>query len=355
MLLFKHIFYISLISLATYANACNSSEHHSVLSHYNHAEKIFEGKVLMIGHKNKKKQSFVDKNTGVKSIFIKFEIIKNYKKSKVKEQIIIGLLPNLMTDLKIGCNYLIYAFKDLNQDFLVFEKGISISDTSNIQKHQFLFQIPPEHNGYIIEYSKYGRKWAEGELKNGLAVGEWKYFALSGELQIKGFYEAGEEINDWLSFFHTADRDYHILNDIISGIYYTKFNSYKVIKIDTTLKGIYKNQLAYQVGNDTMVEAFFYAKPIVSKKIQFLNGLRHGTEQKYNEKGDCMSSYTFKNGILEGDFFELHNIRTLEKSYLKVEGVYKSDKKLSENHLFFQNKTLIRKKEIIRNGKTLSS
>lgn len=333
--------------------ACSTSEHHSVLSHYNHAQKVFEGKVIKIGGKHQKRFSFEDKATGIRSIFVKFEVTKNYKNTKIKEEVIVGILPGKFIDFTLGEEYLIYANAKTGYDFLVSDKGIAICDKIAMKKQDFLFQIPNKHTGYLVEYSSLGHKWAEGRMENGLAIGAWKYYAKSGELQIKGTYALGEETGTWDYFYHTNDKSYYILNQIINGDYYKKTGTYRVVKLDSLGGKKFKYQLVYMVGQDTLVEYFYYKNRLKSKTIKYQNGLRNGKEEQFNEEGICVSFYQFQDNLLEGGFWELRELRGTKKRSLRVEGSYRADQKYHERHLYYENGILARTKEVLKAGKLL--
>lgn len=333
--------------------ACNSREHHAVLSHYNHAQKVFEGKAIKVGNENKKGFSFEDTERGQRSVLVKFEVLSPYKNCQIKEEITVGILLSSLTEFEVGGQYLIYANKLPVYDFLVCENGFSKTDADDLAKHAFLYEIPYQHSGPIVEYSSFGRKWVEGQLENGLPVGEWKYYALTGELQIKGNYEKGEEVGSWEYYFHTLDANYRILQEIESGAYFKNTGSYQVITIDTNQTGIFKHQLSYLVESDTISERYYYNKTTLAKKVTFQDGLRNGLELEYNEDGLCLSSYSFSKERLEGPFFKLQSLPAELNTILRVEGVYRNDKKLEEKHLYFDNQELVRTKEIIKGGKLL--
>ena len=333
--------------------ACNSSSHHSVLSHYNQAFNIFEGKVISSGNLNKKKDCFIDSETGLSCIYVQFEVLTVYKNCEFNEKITVGIPPGLYPLFNSGERYLIYTVEKVNYDSIICHTAVPYSDSAALLSHQFLFSLPSEYSGYITEKSVYGRVWAEGKLEKGLAVGDWNYYALSGELQIKGSYKEGEEEGEWQYFFHTNDQNYTILHDIISGVYFNKFKDYELIFMDSTLSGEHKNKISYTVGTDTISEYFFFTERLFSKKVHYLKGLRNGNEQKFNTEGQCISLYTFINDVLEGDFFELLPIRTQKSSFIRVEGTYLNDSKFNESHLYFDNKELIRTKHILKNGKLI--
>lgn len=347
------LFIFLLLGMSNPLTACNTSEHHSVSSHYNHAQKIFEGKVLKVGKTKQRSFSFVYKETGIRSIFIKIEVTKNHKNTLVKEQLIIGVMPGLYRDFEVGGSYLIYANAKKGYDFLICENGFPQTDEMAMRLHAFLWTIPVEHTGYLVEYDTAGRKWAEGRLENGLPIGEWKYYSRSGELQIKGTYANGEELGLWTYYYHTDDDTYAILSQIISGGYYKKTGTYELLKLDSSSVGTYKNQLIYTVGEDTLTEYFCYNARIISKQVHYQNGWRNGVEERFNEEGVCISFYQFEDDLLEGTYWQTQAIRGTENLYLKVEGYYKQDQKLDERHLYFENDVLSKTKEILKGGKLL--
>lgn len=346
---------ILFLFLGSYSSlmACNTSEHHSVLNHYNHAQKIFEGKVLKVGKVQRRNFSFEYKETGIRSIFIKVEVIKNHKNTLVKEHLIIGVMPGLYRDFEVGEEYLIYANAKQGYDFLICENGFSLKDEDAMQLHAFLWTIPTQHTGYLVEYSISGKKWAEGVLKDGLPVGEWKYYSKSGELQIKGTYVAGEEQGMWSYYYHTNDDTYLILRKIISGDYYKQTGTYQLLSLDSNQTGMYKKQLRYLVGEDTLKESFYYNASLVSKEVVYQEGWRNGIEKRFDEQGVCISFYQFKEDRLEGDYWEIQPIRGTQNLRLKVEGYYKNDEKYDERHLYYENDVLSKTKEILKNGKLL--
>lgn len=333
--------------------ACNTGEHHSVSNHYNHAQKVFEAKVLKVGKLKQKNFSFEYKETGIRSVFIKVEVTKNHKNTFIREQLTIGVLPGLYQDFELGKEYLIYANAKKGYDFLICENGFAMTDEAALRLHAFLWTIPFEHTGYLVEYDTSGKKWAEGNLENGLPVGLWQYYSKSGELQIKGNYENGEETGLWQYYYHTDDDTYAVLSQIISGSYYQETGTYEVLKLDSSSLGRYKNVLLYTVGEDTLTESFYYSTRIVSKQIHYQNGWRNGIEKRFDESGTCISFYQFENDVLEGKYWETQKIRGVENLSLRVEGYYKKDKKQEERHLYYENDILSKTKEILKNGKLL--
>lgn len=347
------LFVFLLLGIQNSLTACNTSEHHSVSNHYNHAQKVFEAKVLKVGKLRQRNFSFEYKETGIRSIFIKVEVTKNYKNTLVKEELTIGVMPGLYRDFELGKHYLIYANAKKGYDFLICENGFPTKDEDAMHLHAFLWTIPVQHTGYLVEYDTAGNKWAEGNLENGLPVGEWHYYSKSGELQIKGSYENGEEMGLWQYYYHTSDDTYLILNEIISGNYYKKTGDYQLLELDSNSIGTYKNKLSYKVGKDTLIEFFCYKNRIVSKQVNYQKGWRNGIEERFNEEGICISFYQFQADVLEGTFWETQAIRGTPNLYLRVEGYYKKDKKHDERHLYYENNVLSKTKEILKDGKLL--
>jgi antitoxin component YwqK of YwqJK toxin-antitoxin module len=347
------LFILLFLGIECPLTACSTSEHHSVSNHYNHAQKVFEAKVLKVGKLQQKNFSFEYKETGIRSIFLKLEVTKNYKNTLLKEQLVIGVMPGLYRNFEVGKEYLIYANAQKGYDFLICENGFSLRDEAAMRLHAFLWEIPNQHTGYLVEYDTSGNKWAEGKLEKGLPVGTWQYYSKSGELQIKGNYANGEEVGLWQYYYHTDDDTYAILSQIISGDFYKKTGSYQVLELDSSSIGTYKNQLRYTVGEDTITESFYHNNRIVSKQVEYQNGWRNGVEKRFNERGICISFYQFENDLLEGVYWETQVMRGAENLYLKVEGSYKKDKKQNERHLYYENNVLSKTKEILKNGKLL--
>jgi len=57
------------------------------------------------------------------------------------------------------------------------------------------------YTGKITSYDEKERKVFDGELVNGLASGEWKFYYASGVVQIQGNYKAGYETGIWVNYF----------------------------------------------------------------------------------------------------------------------------------------------------------
>lgn len=57
------------------------------------------------------------------------------------------------------------------------------------------------YTGKITSYDEKERKIFDGELKNGLATGEWKFYYASGVVQIQGSYNLGFETGIWSNYF----------------------------------------------------------------------------------------------------------------------------------------------------------
>ena len=71
-------------------------------------------------------------------------------------------MEGLYRDFEVGEHYLIYANAKQGYDFLICENGFSLKDQDAMKLHAFLWTIPVQHSGYLVEYSISGQKWAEG-------------------------------------------------------------------------------------------------------------------------------------------------------------------------------------------------
>ena len=205
--------------------ACATGMHHSVMSHYNQAQKVFQGKVLSIAKVKRKHYKKLGRQKRLYDYVVKLRVERCFKNSILKEDIWIGV--EAAMDLKVGVEYLIYANSNPYDEMLVCNIPVAVKDSAGLQKHTFLFGLPLQHSGYVVEYSKFGKKWAEGQLERGKPVGLWKYYAWTGELQIEGSYQNGLSEGKWQYFFHTSDESFDILNAIIKGQYFKKTGTYQ--------------------------------------------------------------------------------------------------------------------------------
>jgi len=334
--------------------ACNTREHHSVLSHYNHAQQVFEGRV--IGFVNVQKRFYQNKHLSKSTLnrlgkLVKFEITKNYKEAAVKTVIIIGIPTTQPANFVWGKDYLVYANQSLDYTCLITEQAFPLQDKKVLQQHHFLTTLEEKYTGRVVEYAASGKKWAEGRMENGLPVGVWRYYAMSGELMIEGHYEAGEEVGEWTYFQHTTDANYKIFDQIIKGNYYQETGTYLLLALDSSTTKPFRYQITYLVGQDTLQEYFGYNQQHCIKKVSYQEGWRHGKESSFSLDGTCLSFYHFDNGRLEGAFWEKQPLASATQGHLEVKGTYHGDKKQNEQHFYYENNLLIRQKWIMRKGK----
>mgnify|MGYP000044177040 CR=1 FL=1 len=336
------------------AMACNSQIHHSVLSHYNHAHVIVRAKVVKVGNPNKKNYSFEVVNKEERSFFVKFEIEQTYKNTTLETtEIIVGKSPDDYAEYEVGKTYLIHAYPDARYDFLLVGQGILCSDSTAMAAYEFMYSMPLNYTGYIEEISKFGRVRAAGKLVNGIAEGEWNYYGWSGELQIKGSYEEGEELGEWQYYHHTTDAAYLILEQIYSGAYYEWSQEYKLVAMDSNLVGKFNKSITYLLEGKPMVERYYYNQKILQQTAQFRQGFLNGTENTFAENGDTLSQYTFERGRLEGAFFSVQHLPSKEGVTLRVVGRYHQGKKQTETHCYYENDVLYSEKKIIEAGKLI--
>lgn len=335
--------YIILIILLTYNNgyACNRGDHHSIMHHYNSSESVFKGRVLWVGRPHRKKESFIDVQTEISCAFVLFEVLEAFKGCQVGQQLCIGVLPAVLTNFVPTTQHLIYASKDINYAFLITETTCAFNDSLGISKHQLLLNLDKKHNGYLQERSATGETWAEGRLKNGQPEGPWKYYALSGELQISGSYSEGLAVGKWQTFYHTSDQNYKIFKAIQSGALAYKTSAYHFIGLDSSKDHQFRYQITYSVNQDTMQEFFYHNKLLLAKEIDYFKGLKNGKELSYAVSGDLLKEYNFINDQLEGPFVELRFENKNQGNFIRVKGHYRADRKVSENQYIYQNNQLI--------------
>lgn len=332
---------------------CNSKIHHSVMSHYNHAQVIVEAKVIKIGNA-KGYFSFPVVGSPRKSYFMKLKIIKTYKNNTIHtEEIVVGKSPNDYATYEKGGTYLIHAYPHVDYDFLLVNQGVNIEDEVGMERYAFMQNLDRNHTGYVQEVSKYGKVRAAGKLVNGLPEGEWSYYGYSGELQIRGGYEDGEEIGEWNYYYHTADKAYELLHKIYTGVYYAWSQNYQPIALDTNLTGLYRKKITYLVDSQKVEEYFYYNDRIVQKVAYFKDGELHGVEKTMKKDGTIQSQYTFEEGQLHGVYFTRQPLPAQEGVELQVEGRYHHNQKYMEKHFYYEDNKLFEIKVIFDRGKLI--
>lgn len=295
-----------------------------------------------MGRPHRKKESFIDVQTEISCAFVLFEVLEAFKGCQVGQQLCIGVLPAVLTNFVPTTKHLIYASKDINYAFLITETTCAFNDSLGISKHQLLFNLDKGHNGYLKERSAMGETWAEGLLKNGQPEGPWKYYALSGELQISGSYSDGLAVGKWQTFYHTSDQNYKIFKAIQFGALAYKTNAYHFIDLDSATYRPFRYQITYSVNQDTIQEYFYYNKLLLAKEIDYFEGAKNGKELTYTTSGDLLKEYNFINDQLEGPFVELKFESKNQGNFIRVKGFYRADRKVSENQYIYQNNQLVR-------------
>lgn len=51
-----------------------------------------------------------------------------------------------------------------------------------------------------VEYHKDGSLWARGQTADGVPVGYWEWFRLSGTKMRSGYFEKGEQVGEWTTY-----------------------------------------------------------------------------------------------------------------------------------------------------------
>lgn len=108
-----------------------------------------------------------------------------------------------------------------------------------LTKERYLTKFLKRKNGQAEYWHETGHKRAEGSYRNGLELGEWKYYhRVSGALKEKGSFQNGDKNGRWQKFDSKGrlveERDYQ--NDEENG----SFIEYDTLGAVTN-KGIYQN------------------------------------------------------------------------------------------------------------------
>lgn len=332
-------------------NACDHAEHSSILSQYNHSDLVLEA----VLQKKIKTCNYPSVNENI-SIFgsVRIKVTQQIKSEIKTKFLLLRLSSPIFHQLEKGDTILVFANYSRDHTFL-FSRFISIG---KFKEQKSLYSILSGINsftGYKEEQSALGNIWAKGRYHAGKPVGNWMYYALSGELQFQGQYdESGRRSGTWIHYFHTKDQDYKLFHSIIQSDIKASLPNYQLIKLENETSGAFKFHIIYSVGKDTLSEYFINTKSRIQKKIQYFKGLKDGREETFDEFAECVSSYYFKSGLLDGPFMEKYKKRNEEEYLIRIEGKYKADKKMNETHIYVDALNAEIRKEVIKEGKVLN-
>lgn len=320
--------------------ACDIGAHHSILYHYNSAQKVVEAVVL-------KRQKQATAGLDLPLYRLRLKVKKAYKNAVVGETFWITVPEAYLP--KLGSRYLYYAVAKLEASYLHCAQPIRLADPAARQKQAFLHRLNAGHTGSIKEYTPTGQLWATGQLNNGQAEGIWHYYAQTGELQLVAQYKNGQATGTWQHYHHLSDANYKLLQAIIAGEEAQKMAGYQMIALNELDTGRYTKELCYQVGQDTVLELFHFRQAKLARQVSYQEGWRTGAELHFNLSGLPIKYYQFQAGKLEGTFWELYPLEL--GSLLKVQGSYQADEKYEEQHLYYKNNQLQRTEIILQEGK----
>lgn len=326
-------------------HACDSGSHHSALYHYNRSTLVVSATLLQ------KKSQPGDDGTPHWT----FKVQQSYKSSHIlvpSTHYKVVVPPGSAAQLKGRATYLLYLTPQRAGNAWVCERPLPLKDSTTQRQLAVLENLMPQHSGWVVETSPYGRPWAEGRLEQGEPVGQWQYYAYSGELQLQGMHTA--DSSSWEEYHHTPDATYTILQQIYQGDYHAQTGDYHVLGWDTLTKGDYCYQLRYTVGGDTLVESLVYRTRRLAQRTTYQGLWRHGQELRYDLEGRCVRRYTFWKGWLHGAYWERQTLPRGEQGYIEIEGQYERDQKQTEHHRYYTpDGQLLRERVLMEGGKFL--
>lgn len=346
------LFICSFFLNATNLIACDNAEHSSVLSQYNHSDLVLEA-VLLKKNKTSNYPSVSENLSIYGSVRIK---VTQVIKSKIKTKfLLLSLTSPIFHQLEKGDTIMVFANYSRDSS-LLFSRFLSIGRFREQKSLYSILNRIGSFTGIKEERSVLGNTWAKGKYHEGKPVGNWAYYALSGELQLQGQYdESGRRTGTWIHYFHTKDQDYKLFHSIIQSDSVTLLSDYQFVKLENESSGAFKFHLIYSVGKDTLSEYFISNTLRIQKKIQYLKGQKDGREETFNELDECISSYYFVSGFLDGPFVENYKKRNEEERLIRIEGVYRADKKMDETHIYTDSSEVEIRKEVIKKGKVLNN
>lgn len=203
--------------------------------------------LLIINYKNGKKN-------GIRTTFLKNEIIEEYFKNDVKDSIAKTFYKDYKIKFKVN-------YKNGREEGL----GVEYSRDGTIIK------LIEYKKGYVINTENINR------FRDGLKHGLWKTFFDNGKLKTEENYYYGKKDG----YFKEYDSNGNL-------IYIKKF--FKDIEIEDA-----PELASYEVKTD-------YYKNGKYKIIQsYKNGIPDGIRKEFNQDGSLKKSYTYKNGIITGE------------------------------------------------------
>lgn len=318
-------------------NACDRGGHHSTLYHHNRSIAICIAKPqtrVLNGQQQ-----------------LKFKVSHWFKTDSMAASttLWVALPPEKVDRLYRRTSYLLYLTLAREQGYLYCGQPLPLTDSSALRQVAYLKQLGSNYTGTVVEPSPYGQPWAVGRLENGEPVGEWRYYAYSGELKLKGTHRL--DTATWEGYHHTSDATYEILEKIRTGQYYAQTGDYRLLGVDSLVEGLYRYCLHYTVGNDTLTEYWSHRITLLAERVHYQGGWRFGWEERYSLEGDCIRRYHFWKGWLDGAFWERQTLSG-NRGHVEIKGHYARDEKQEEQHWYYDpNGRLERKVMMVENGR----
>lgn len=170
--------------------------------------------------------------------------------------------------------------------------------------------------GKWIEYFDNGKVKFEGQFKNDIPCGEFVYYDESGAVKARNKYSSDGSVSD--SEMYSASGKVvaqgKYVNRKKDGLW--RFFSEKdgsLILEENYVNGL-PNGKSVAFLNDVVIE-----------EVNYLNGVKHGSYNKYYDSGVQMITATYKNGFLDGAFVTYY-----PNGMMNFEGVYRDGEKVGE-------------------------
>ena len=334
----KYILIIFGVLISTSIWACNFGSTHPVLWHYNQTDIVFVGTVIKIGNPKTMEFSYREKFTNIPTYKILLKVEESYR-GALPDTIEIGKIA--LANLNFGEKetYLIYANYNQDDGLYTTSSILHVLDP-RMSRHNVLKEISKNPNGKIVEFNQVnGEKWAEGNLKDGKPLGEWKYYEITGELKEVGKYDKdGKRHGKWVLYFVTNQKTFLLFEGIAKGRA-SKYElvDYKELKAKNSL---YQYEITFfdNYQRKETIAQYLYKTPKKERVSKFKHGNFHGKEKFYNDAGKMVSFQNWKNNKKNGRY-KFIQTQTAGKNILEtvVEGVYKDGEILEETVYYFEN------------------
>ncbi|MEI6122360.1 MAG: toxin-antitoxin system YwqK family antitoxin [Bacteroidota bacterium] len=173
------------------------------------------------------------------------------------------------------------------------------------------------HQGIWKEFYETGEKEAEGEYKNSLHFGAWKFFYKNGLIAQTGNYASnGKPDGKWKWYYESGNlrKEDNFTKGVLNGYYKEVTDSGKIIIEGNYIEGKQDGQWIYEVGDEKEVGSYlegnregnwkhFFADGKLNFECNYTEGNLDGEYITYWDNGKIREKGKYVMGQKEGDWF----------------------------------------------------